>query len=83
MSETAPKSWKRTAVRCFAGSRANERPISFLLGEGEIQVRSVMESWREPDYICFKVEAEDGLVYDLRHHEYEDLWEFREVAPHP
>jgi hypothetical protein len=80
MSETAPKSWNRTAVRCFAGSRADQRPLSFLADEGEIQVRNMLENWREPDYLVFKVEGEDGWVYELRHHEYEDLWQVRRVS---
>jgi len=83
MSEIDPKSWTRTAVRCLAGFRADERPISFLLGASEIQVRSILESWREPDYLFFKVEAEDGSLYELRNHQYEDYWEVRELAQHP
>ena len=82
MSEIDLKSWTRTAVRCLAGSRADERPISFLLGESEIQVRSILESWREPDYLFFKVKAEDGSLYELRNHQYEDYWEVRGLAQH-
>ena len=62
----------------MAGYRADERPISFLLDDREIEVRRIVASWREPDYLCFKVETGDGLVYDLRHQEYKDLWEIRE-----
>ncbi|MBI4962108.1 MAG: hypothetical protein HY913_02425 [Desulfomonile tiedjei] len=78
MSETEPKSWKRTAVRCFAGYRANERPISFLMQDHEIEVRAILESWREPDYLCFKVATDNGRVFDLRHHEHEDSWQVKE-----
>jgi len=78
MPETAPQSWNRTAVRCLASSRADERPLSFLVGDSEIQVRTVLNSWREPDHLYFKVETHDGRIYDLRHHEYDDFWEVRE-----
>ncbi len=78
MSDTALKPWIRIKVRCLAGSRANERPISFLLDDTDIEVHSVLESWREPDWLCFKVETENGRVYELRHHEYQDHWEVRE-----
>ena len=78
MSENTLKSWNYTAVRCLAGYRANERPISFLVDEREIEIRAILESWREPDYLFFRVETDDGLVYDLRHHEYEDSWQVRE-----
>jgi hypothetical protein len=78
MPEIAHNSWIRTAVRCLASSRANERPISFLVKNREIQIHAVLESWREPDYLYFRVEAKDGGVYDLRHHEYEDCWQLKE-----
>lgn len=80
MSEISLKSWKRADVKCLAGYRANERPLSFLLDEIEIEVHTIIESWREPDYLCFKVETRDGLVYELRHHEYEDFWQIKELA---
>jgi len=80
MSEIAMNSWKRTAVRCLAGSRANERPLSFLLDEREIGIRTIQAFWREPDYLYFKVETDEGRVYELRHHEYEDSWQVRESA---
>ena len=78
MSETRPKSWSPTRVRCLAGYRSNERPISYLIDDTEVEVRTILESWREPDYLYFEVEAEYGGVYALRHHEYEDYWEVRE-----
>jgi hypothetical protein len=76
----SPKPWNHTEVKCLAGFRANERPLSFLVGEAETEVRTVVESWREPDYLYFKVETGDGRVYILRHHEVEDFWEARESA---
>jgi hypothetical protein len=78
MSETTINPWVRTEVRCLASSRANERPISFLLYEREIKVRSVLESWREPDYLYFRIETKDSRTYKLRHHEHMDYWEVRE-----
>lgn len=55
-------------------------PLSFLLDEREIEVRTTLESWRDPDYLCLEVEVEDGRVFDLRHHEDEDYWELKEAA---
>lgn len=78
MAEISMKSWTRTKVRCLAGYRANERPISFLVDDTEVEVRTILEFWREPDYLYFKVDTDDGRIYDLRHHEYEDYWEARE-----
>ena len=78
MPETSPSSWVRTAVRCLAGSRANERPISFLVDDREVEIGAVPGSWREPDYLYFRVETKEGRVYEIRHHEYEDVWEVKE-----
>ena len=80
MPEFSLKSWKRADVRCLAGYKANERPLSFCLDESEIEIHTILEAWREPAYLCFKVETHDGRVYELRHHEYEDLWQARESA---
>lgn len=82
MSEIASKEWNRTAVRCLASYKANERPVSFIVGDHEIEVRTIVKSWREPDYVYFKVETEDGGLYEIRCNEYEDSWEVRESAPH-
>jgi hypothetical protein len=82
MSNIDPKSWNCTEVRCLAGFRANERPTSFVIDNCEIEVRTILESWREPEYLYFRVETVDGRVYDLRHHEYEDWWQVREPTQH-
>lgn len=49
-----------------------------MVGETEINIIRVLETWREPDHLHFKVETEEGKVYDLRCHEYEDVWEVRQ-----
>ena len=78
MSETTFNPWVRTEVRCLASSRANERPISFLLDNTEVEIRSILESWREPDYLYFRIETKDSGIRKLRHHEHMDYWEVRE-----
>jgi hypothetical protein len=71
--------WARTTVRCFSGYKANERPLAFQYGNGEILVRKVVESWREPDRLCFKVMADDAHTYLLEHHEQYDTWQVKRV----
>ncbi|MEW6530088.1 MAG: hypothetical protein AB1473_04570 [Thermodesulfobacteriota bacterium] len=80
MANIDSKLWNLTEVRCLASFRADERPTSFLLDDREIEVRTILESWREPEYLYFKIETVDGRIYDLRHHEYEDWWEVRETT---
>jgi hypothetical protein len=50
------------------------------LADNEEAVRRILKSWREPDHLYFQVETADGRVYELRHHEHEDIWEVRDLT---
>jgi hypothetical protein len=55
------------SVECYAGRKAEERPVRFRLGEHWLAVEEMIETWREPEYVFFKVRADDCCVYILRH----------------
>ncbi|MFZ5867006.1 MAG: hypothetical protein ACOYXY_14070 [Thermodesulfobacteriota bacterium] len=80
MSKTELTSWSPTEVHCLASFRANEIPTSFVLDDREMKVRTILNSWREPEYLCFTVETVDGRIFGLRHHEYDDWWQVREAV---
>ena len=65
-------------VECYAGYRADERPVRFTFPEktGALayEVMEVLDQWYGVGYRCFKVLAEDGNFYILRHQEAEDHW---------
>jgi hypothetical protein len=61
-------------VECYAGYRADQRPLSFLLGEKSIQVVEVTDQWYSPNAIYFKALADDGNTYILQHDEDNDTW---------
>lgn len=67
-------------VECFAGYKADERPLRFSLpvdppqGGPSFEVREILEQWYSPDHQGFKVLADDNNVYVLRHHTPEDIW---------
>jgi hypothetical protein len=46
--------------------------------ERQVEIRTILENWLEPDYLYFRVETEAGRVFVLRHHEYEDSRQVRE-----
>jgi len=71
--------WTSAKVSCLAGSRANERPISFFLDAREIRVRTILKTWREPGRLFFKIESEEGCLYVLLYDEYPDLWQAKET----
>jgi hypothetical protein len=64
----------RVRVECYAGYRADERPLCFELGETTLQVAEVQDRWYSPGAIYFRVLASDSNVYILRHDEAEDEW---------
>lgn len=75
--ENAMGRWSRASVRCYSGYKAAERPVSFRVHRDELKVVRIVESWHEPDHLCFRVRASDGASYILRHHRYQDFWEVR------
>ncbi len=62
-------------VECYAGFRGEQEPRSFLLGERRLAVREIVDRWIEPGRRWFKVKADDGDTYILRHDESDGTWE--------
>lgn len=72
----------RLDVQCYAGRKADERPVSFQLGVHKYMVDEVLDQWYGPDDAFYKVCADDGNVYILRHKLAADDWileSFKEV----
>ena len=57
----------RVRVECFAGQKAEERPLRFWFDEQERVVLEVIDQWYGPDHAFFRVRADDRIVYVLRH----------------
>jgi hypothetical protein len=73
-------------VYCYAGGKADERPVRFRLGDREYLVEEVSDQWCGPEHIFFKLRADDNNFYILRHRTSvpEGEWElvsFRESRP--
>jgi len=74
----------RIAVQTYAGYKGDERPVSFSLEGKTLQIIEIVDRWYEPDHNSFKVVAEDGRTYLLRHDLNANEWELvdlRNVAP--
>jgi hypothetical protein len=61
-------------VECYAGHRAEERPLRFFAGGKTYAVETVDDKWYSPEGRYFRVKADDGNVYVLRHDEAKDEW---------
>jgi hypothetical protein len=65
---------KSIRVESYAGYRGAERPLRFTLGDRTYEVREVEDQWYAPDAMFFRVLADDGNIYVLRHAETGDQW---------
>lgn len=65
----------RVRVECYAGYKADERPLKFYLGGRCYEVEEVLDQWYGPEDTYFRVRADDGNIYVLRHsHRQDDAW---------
>ena len=62
-------------VECYAGYRGDQEPLAFWLGERRFAVRSVVDRWFAPMQRWFKVDADDGRMYILRHDQGTHGWD--------
>ncbi|MGH9865118.1 MAG: hypothetical protein ACRD4H_06855 [Candidatus Acidiferrales bacterium] len=61
-------------VECYAGHRADERPLRFSVGDHTYAVERVDDKWYSPGETYFRVLANDGNLYVLKHDESADTW---------
>jgi len=61
-------------VECYAGYRSDQRPLRFILRGRVFEVDLVEDQWYAPAAIYFRVRADDGNFYVLRHDEVQDAW---------
>ena len=58
----------RLHVESYAGRKADERPVRFRMDEHEYIVEELLDQWYGPEDTFFKIRADDGNLYILRHH---------------
>ncbi len=64
-------------VECYAGHKADERPLRFApaaRARRTYRVMEILDQWYGMGYQCFKVRADDKNIYILRHDEADDGW---------
>ncbi len=66
----------KVRVECYAGRKADERPVKFWLRDRVCEVQEVLDQWYGPGDTFYKVRADDQHFYILRHKEFvnEDEW---------
>jgi hypothetical protein len=62
------------SVESYAGYKGDERPLRLKLNEKVLEIAEVEDRWYSPGQTYFRVRAEDGDRYLLRHVEAQDVW---------
>lgn len=62
-------------VTTYSGYKGDERPSSFTLGTRTYEVREAVDRWYGEDHAWFKLMADDGNLYLIRHDTAADEWE--------
>jgi hypothetical protein len=65
---------QRVEVECYAGYRADERPVRFKLGAQTLEIEEVEDRWYSPGETYFRVRVAGGDRYVLRQVEAQDVW---------
>lgn len=61
-------------VTTYSGYKADERPTAFEIDGRSYGVTELLDRWYGPDYEYFKVRADDGNTYILRHDMTDQSW---------
>ena len=61
-------------VKCYAGAKADQRPVRFQLAGRDYLVEEIIDQWYGPEDTYFRVRANDGNTYILRHFRGMDAW---------
>jgi hypothetical protein len=65
---------KIVRVECYAGYKADERPMRALLDGQMIDITAVEDRWYSPGSTYFRVLLCNGERYVLRRQEAQDVW---------
>lgn len=66
-------------VETYSGYRADERPTSFAIGKKVLRVEEILDRWYGEGYAYFKLRADDGYTYIIRHEMNDDQWELHRM----
>jgi hypothetical protein len=61
-------------VECHSRNKDDERPVKLWLADGVLFVESIVDQWFKTNARYFRVRADDGNTYLLRHDEEKDQW---------
>jgi hypothetical protein len=72
--ELARLAEKLLRVECYAGYKADQRPVRVLIGDHLTDISAVEDRWYSPGATYFRVLLVTGERYVLRRDDAQDLW---------
>jgi hypothetical protein len=67
-------------VECRAGYRGDEAPRRFHFEGRTIEIAAILDRWKEPGALLFRLQSIEGRDYLLRRDEQSGRWNIPEVA---
>ena len=67
-------------VVCYSGAKYGERPIALIVGGERMEIAAVINEWRLPEGMCFRVITQDEARFDVYYLEAEDEWQLRALG---
>jgi len=62
-------------VECTVGLRGAAEPLAVWFGARRVGVRAIVDRWFAPTRRWFRIDADDGQLYVLRHDESTGEWD--------
>jgi hypothetical protein len=81
MSNQESREEFQVEVSCYSGYRYGERPVTFKLLERTFTVQEILDQWYGPDYLYFKIRADDRKIYLLKYDQNKDQWFLTGMVP--
>jgi hypothetical protein len=66
-------------VECHSGYTYAERPLALHWENERLEISEILDRWRIPDGLCFRVSVLDGRVFELIYAESYDEWRITQI----
>ena len=67
-------------VECYSGGRYAERPKALIVGGERMEIAAVLQEWRLPEGLCYRVITQDEQRFELFYLEAEDEWRVERLS---
>lgn len=61
-------------VECHSDFEYAEKPVALTWKDQRLEISDIVERWRIPGAICFRVRTTDGQIFELFYGELYDEW---------